>query len=90
MKAALLRTLTEHKYEVCSVAFSPDGNLLASGGGYRDNAIRLWDTRTWAPRHVLRGHKGKVSFLAFHPSGKTLASASHDRTLKLSRGRGHE
>lgn len=82
-QAALLRTLAEHRYEVCSVAFSPDGSLLASGGGYRDNTIRLWDTRTWGPTHVLRGHKGKVSCLGFHPSGETLVSASHDKTAKL-------
>ncbi len=83
MQDALLRTLIEHRYEVCSVAFSPDGHLLASGGGYRDNSVRLWDTRTWEPRHRLRGHKGKVSFLAFAPGGGTLASVGHDKAVRL-------
>lgn len=78
-----LRILNDHKHEVCSVAFSPDGTTFASGGGYRDNAIRLWDARTWEPRGVLKGHKGKVSRLAFARDGRTLASAGHDRTVRL-------
>src|SRR5947207_304478 len=82
MQSTLLTTLVEHKHEVCSVAFSPDG-MLASGGGDRDNSVRLWDARTWEPRHRLRGHKGKVSFLAFGPENGTLASVSHDKTVRL-------
>lgn len=78
-----LRILNDHKHEVCSVAFSPDGTTFASGGGYRDNAVRLWDARTWEPRGVLKGHKGKVSRLAFARDGRTLASAGHDRTVRL-------
>jgi WD40 repeat protein len=36
----LLRELKEHRAEVCAVAFSPDGKMLASGG--RDRMINCW------------------------------------------------
>ena len=32
--------------DVYSVAYSTDGSILASGGGYEDGSIRLWDSRT--------------------------------------------
>jgi WD40 repeat protein len=67
------------------VAFSPDGNLLASASW--DNIIRLWDTSDPnSPKPVgqpLRGHTGFVSAVAFSPDGKTLASSSADKTVRL-------
>jgi WD40 repeat protein len=83
MQAALLRTLTKHKNAVSSVAFSSDGSVLAGGGGYADNSVRLWDARTWEPRQTLRGHKGDVTALAFRLPRQTLAGASHDKRVNL-------
>lgn len=40
----LLRTLKGHRYHIQSVAFSPDGKLIASGGDH--SPIRLWDVNT--------------------------------------------
>ena len=70
-----------HTSVINSVAFSPDGNTLASGS--RDWTIRLWDTRTGQHKKTLAGHKGVVNSVAFSPDGTTLASGSEDDTILL-------
>ena len=66
---------------VKSVAFSPDGKTLASGGG--DNVIHLWDVETGNRKMTLVGHTHWVFSLAFSPDGKTLASGSVDSDIRL-------
>ncbi|MDE0400033.1 MAG: sigma-70 family RNA polymerase sigma factor [Candidatus Poribacteria bacterium] len=66
---------------VKSVAFSPDGKTLASGGG--DNVIHLWDIGTGKSKMTLVGHTHWVFSLAFSPDGKTLASGSVDSDIRL-------
>jgi WD40 repeat protein/tRNA A-37 threonylcarbamoyl transferase component Bud32/tetratricopeptide (TPR) repeat protein len=63
---------------VNSVAFSPDGNWLASGAW--DRTVKVWDPATGKVRFTLEGHKGGVGRVAFSPDGKYLASASTDGT----------
>ena len=50
--------LKGHTDSALSVAFSPDGGTLASGGGWRDNTIRLWDATTGEHKQILEGHTG--------------------------------
>ena len=73
---AELDLLTGHTSEVESLAFSPDGTTLASGGKWGDNTIRLWDVDTGQLKATLTGAPNSVRSLAFSPDGKTLAYAS--------------
>jgi WD40 repeat protein len=73
--------LIGHNGSVESVAFSPDGKILASGS--RDDTIKLWDVATGREIRTLQGHTGDVNSVAFSPDGKVLASGSWDKTIKL-------
>ena len=64
-----------------SVAFSPDGKLLA--GGSVGGAVVAWDAETG--REVFRGtrHANEIHDLAFSPDGQLLASAAADATIRV-------
>ena len=81
--AQALPTLTRHKVDVNSVAFSSNGQLLASGSD--DNTIKLWQVQDGRVRllNTLTGHKNWVYSVAFSPNGQLLASGSRDDTIKL-------
>jgi WD40 repeat protein len=76
-----------HTGAVMAVAFSPDGNTLATGGG--DHTIRLWDLAAWKqdeplpPCRVLQGHTGDVYSAVFSPDSKFLASGGNDGVVIL-------
>ena len=75
---AALRTAADGR----SVAFSPDGTLLATG--LYNGAIQLWSTKDWRRSEpLLEGHSGRITALEFAPNGRTLLSGGTDGTLQL-------
>src|SRR6516162_3403221 len=67
---------------VNSVAFSPDGKVLVSGGW--DDTIRLWDVTTGKELRKIDAHKAMVGRVVFSPDGKILASRGGlDGTVRL-------
>ncbi len=81
--------LKGHSAWVSSVAFTPDGKVLASGSF--DRSIRLWQIEQidWKLRKikeypiVLEDHNQSVTSVAFTPDGKYLASGSFDCSIRL-------
>ena len=65
-------------FGVRSVAFSPDGKLVASAS---NNTIILSEAASGAVKETLKGHKWDVLSLAFSPDGKTLASGSSGQVM---------
>ncbi|WP_373534009.1 protein kinase [Microcoleus sp.] len=80
-KISLAQTLSGHSDAVLSVAFSPDGKVLASGS--YDKTIELWEVATGRKITSLTGHSNYVLSVAFSPDGRVLASGSFDKTIKL-------
>jgi RNA polymerase sigma factor (sigma-70 family) len=66
---------------ILTLAFSPDGRWIASGG--YDGCVRLWDAATGRALHTMPGHGREVTSVVFSPDGKVLASASDDHTIRL-------
>jgi WD40 repeat protein len=81
-----LRVLEPHQAAGGScVAFSPTGELLASGSW--DRTIKVWDTGTWKLQHDLHDPTGAVQSVAFSPEGQPgahrLAWGATDGLVKI-------
>lgn len=74
-----------NSFPVTSVAFSPNGDILAVGGD--DNDIRLWSVADPAEAtqitHPLQGNSDSVDSVAFSPGGTVLASGGDDGRVRL-------
>lgn len=74
------KTLKGHRNSVNSIAFSSDGNTIASA---TSEEIRLWDAHTGKHTKTIEGHTSWVSSVAFNPNGGTIASAELSGTISL-------
>lgn len=73
--------LEGHRNTLRSVAFSPDGKMLATGS--EDNTAKVWNLETGEPILTLEGHRNFVASVAFSFDGKKLATGSEDNTVKI-------
>ena len=91
---SIVPSTIRHSDPVSSLAFSPDGKILASGGcrvnnqgycpSFQEGKIILWDVMTGQPiGQPLLGHTDLITHIAFSPDGKLLASSSRDKTIIL-------
>src|SRR4029079_3274945 len=74
-------TLVGHKAMLTTVAFSPDGSLVLTGGYDRD--LRIWDARTGECLVGHVGHRGVINVARFAGRGFLVASAGGDGTARF-------
>jgi WD40 repeat protein len=78
--------MERHEDRVFGLSWSHDGRILASGGGFKDAKIHLWNP-DGTYLSTLEGHTSSIYQLQWSPDGKTLASSSYDQTVRLWSGR---
>jgi len=91
---ALLQACTEHTHRgstllsysghvdsVVTLAWSPDGQWIASGGG--DDTVQVWEAKTGKRRTTYLGHQGPVNALSWAPNGDYVVSGGEDQTLHV-------
>ncbi len=76
---AAIRAVIRHTGLVTDIAFTPDGQVVATGA--RD--IRLWEVASGQLLRIIQGHTDWVVGVAFAPDRQTPASASWDHAIKL-------
>ena len=80
--------LKGHTGLVNSVAFSPDGKRIVTGGGnpfnpFKPGEVKVWDAETGTEKLALKGHTDSVTSVAFSPDGKRIVSGSGDGTARV-------
>ena len=86
LEPSALRTLRSWQASaegITALAFSPEGSRIASGAGFSDTRIRLWDAATGDEVRSWEAHPSWVSALAWSPEGRRLASGGGDQTVQV-------
>jgi WD40 repeat protein/serine/threonine protein kinase len=68
---------------ITAMAVAPNQRVIATGAGYTEKTIKLWDPENLQPVGELIGHQAWICTLAFSPDGTLLASSSADQTIRL-------
>ena len=77
------RDIHRQEYAVSSIAFSPEGSLLASGSDW-DYTVRLWEVATQRQIAMLSKNRIEaINVVAFSPDGAILASGGDDGKIRL-------
>jgi WD40 repeat protein len=77
----ILASPLRHAGGATSVAISPNGQRLASGG--LDRTVRICDTATWRELRMIHDPTGGVQSVAWSPDGRRLAWGGRDATIKV-------
>ena len=70
-----------HSDQVFAVAWSPDGQRIASGSA--DKTVQVWDAVDGGNTFIYKGHSDLVHKVAWSPDSKRIASASWDKTVQV-------
>src|SRR5260370_29518801 len=83
-EGAIVNAYYGHMESVYAVAWSPDGQYIASAGA--DETVQVWRTTQEAPYNKVTsylGHSNAVNAVAWSPDGSRIASASDDQTVQV-------
>ena len=81
-------SLAGHKDTITSMAFSPDGRMLATASD--DSSVRLWDGESGIEQRAIKVHEGHVLSVAWTSDGRYVMSGGDDGHMKLCDLRGRE
>jgi WD40 repeat protein len=80
---AKIEGVNPHRSDINAIQFSPDGKMLAVGGG--ESLVTLWDVtkagKDWTPHSIIPLGNCSVGCLAFSPDGRTLAAGTYDKKI---------
>ena len=79
-----LKNLSGYIYEIKSIAFNPDGKLLASVSHANiHGSIKLWDVKSASCLHTISDSCNRTSSMAFSPDGEKIVTSGSDSLVKL-------
>ena len=79
--ATRLRDFLGHSGSVNTLAVTPDGKLLLTGGD--DRTVRVWEVTSGKQLRSFQGHMQKVTAVSVRGDGRQVASASEDGAIRL-------
>ena len=83
-KGAAVHVLLGHSYCIASVAWSPDGGMLAACSRFGDDGVSVCEAATGAVKHTLAGGHAQVfNSVAWSPDGRHLATGARNGNCLL-------